>query len=439
MTPKLFGTDGIRGVANRSPMDSETLLALSRTLAQKLLPQRPATVVIGRDTRISGYMLETALASGLVSEGVNIIYTGPIPTPAIPFLVQQYQADLGIMLTASHNPWYDNGVKVFTRSGSKLIDAEQDLINQNLFTVQSSQTRELGHAHRSYDARVLYMEYVQKSLPADFSLRGRTIVLDCANGAAYRVAPELFAVLNAQLLIVLHNAPDGRNINLNCGATDLKALQQAVCTHKADIGLAFDGDADRLIAVDELGNVLDGDQIMATVVHHWAMTEGFRGDLVCTVMSNKGLDRFLSGIGVTVHRTSVGDRHVIARMHEIDARFGGEQSGHMIFRDYGHTGDGILSALQLLNILQTQDIPASRIGTTFAAMAQKMINIPMPVHTVDLGLVSTEARELVGDEGQVLVRPSGTEPILRVMAQAEDAARAQQAVDSVANALGHAN
>ena len=432
MTKKLFGTDGIRGKANTPPMNSETMLALARVLAQKLLPQRPAQVVIGKDTRASGYMLETALASGLISEGVDILYTGPIPTPAIPFLVRERQASLGIMLTASHNPWQDNGIKVFDDQGHKLSDFAQETINDHIHRAQPSQSAHIGTARHSLHARKHYMAQVCASVPADFTLSGLKIVLDCAHGATYRIAPELFARFNPQELITLHDSPNGQNINLDCGATQPEALQKAVLEQHADIGLAFDGDGDRLIAVDEQGNVLDGDQIMAALCQHWSVTENFRGDLVCTVMSNKGMDRFLAGMGITVHRTPVGDRHVTAQMRKIGARFGGEQSGHLIFRDHGMSGDGMLAALQLLKVLKIQGIPASHIGQTFPALAQRMINVPVPTQAMDLSPAIAEAEKLVGSVGQILVRPSGTEPILRIMAQAETAEIAEAAVSHIA-------
>lgn len=432
---KLFGTDGIRGVANRPPMDSETLLALARTLAQNLLKKPSATVVIGKDTRASGYMLETALASGLISEGVNVIYTGPVPTPAVPFLVREYGADLGVMLTASHNPWQDNGVKLFNENGEKLSDADQESIERHFSTTLSNVSENLGQARRGVRALSRYKQHLFQALPTGFSLSSQKIVLDCANGAAYHIAPELFRELGAKDVIALNTSPNGRNINGNCGATQPQGLQKAVVEQGADIGLAFDGDADRLIAVDEKGRVLDGDQIMAAVMHHWVISEGYTGSLVCTVMSNKGMDRFLEGMGITVHRTDVGDRHVIACMQEINARFGGEQSGHMIFRDHGLIGDGILSSLKLLQILQNQDIVASRIGETFAALVQKKQNLPLPETPVNIPAISAEAQEIVGQTGQVLVRSSGTEPVLRLMVQAEDEALAERAMQSLISAV----
>ena len=435
MTKPLFGTDGIRGIANQAPMDSETMLALARTLAQKLLPNRPAHVIIGKDTRASGYMLETALASGLISEGVDITYTGPVPTPAIPFLVRQNHADLGIMLTASHNPWYDNGIKIFNHNGHKLSDTEQETIAEHIGHIRSSNSKTFGQAHHSHNARTSYVAQIRQSVPKDFSLSGRKIVLDCAHGATYRAASELFSTLCANEVIILHDSPDGYNINLNCGATHLDALRAKVVEEQADIGLAFDGDGDRLIAVDETGNILDGDQIMAAICQHWAVSEDFHGELVCTVMSNKGMDRFLNEQGIAVYRTAVGDRHVIARMRESKARFGGEQSGHMIFRDHGMSGDGMLSALQLLQVLQTQDVCASSIGNTFDALVQKMISVPVPAKNIDLSSAIAEAEKMVGSVGQVLVRPSGTEPILRIMAQAEDSETAEKAVECITDFL----
>ncbi len=339
------------------------------------------------------------------------------------------------MLTASHNPWQDNGIKIFNRNGQKLSNQEQDNISAHIGDICSSKSKTFGQASHSHDARADYVTQVRQSVPKDFSLSGRKIVLDCAHGATYRAAPDLFETLAPEEFTVLHNEPNGQNINLYCGATHLEALCAKVLEKQADIGLAFDGDGDRLIAVDEQGNVLDGDQIMAAICQHWVTHEGFHGELVCTVMSNKGMDRFLAERGVAVHRTAVGDRHVIARMRETGARFGGEQSGHMIFRDHGMSGDGILSALQLLQVLQTQDIPASHIGQTFEALVQKMVNIPMPAGDIDLSSAIVEAERLVGSVGQVLVRPSGTEPILRIMAQAEEAETADKAVQFIAQSL----
>ena len=437
---QLFGTDGIRGIANRPPMDSETLLALARVLARTLLLNRPATVVIGKDTRASGYMLETALVSGLVSEGVDVITTGPIPTPAIPVLVNHYKADLGLMLTASHNPWRDNGLKLFDRHGSKISDAAEAAVTAAMVNDDrpGGPGGEPGQARHSNDARDIYVTSLLEALPANFSLAGRKIVLDCAFGAAYRVAPELFGRLNPEALISLHVAPNGRNINLECGATHTDTLAKAVQRHNADLGLAFDGDADRLIAVDEHGNTIDGDQIVAALAVFDHDRDDSRREVVVSQMSNLGLDPFLATRGISVHRTDVGDRHILAKMIDINAALGGEQSGHVLFRNHGQTSDGLRTGLRLLEVLIAHDQRASTIGQTFVPFCQKIVNQPcdsLSIGRLDLALLNQLGTESIGADGMVLVRKSGTEPLLRMMAQSPEEARVDSTIAKIITAL----
>ena len=429
-TKRLFGTDGIRGTANRAPMDPATALRLGQAAGHFFnRGSHRHRVVIGKDTRLSGYMLEPALASGFVSAGMDVVLVGPLPTPAIALLTRSLRADLGVMISASHNPYEDNGIKLFGPDGLKLSDAQEDAIEAlmagDLSRVLVGASK-LGRASRLEDAPGRYIEAAKQSFPRGLTLEGLRIVVDCAHGAAYKVAPTVLWELGAEVVSV-GVAPDGFNINRNVGSTSPAALAALVGERRADLGIALDGDADRVVLVDEQGQVLDGDQIIALVAESWHRAGRLaRPDVVATVMSNMGLERFLKGAGIALHRTAVGDRHVGERMREIGANLGGEQSGHMIMSDFGTTGDGLVAALQVLAVLKEQQAPASEVCRRFTPLPQKLVNLryagasPLGRDDVKAAIAEEEAR--LGEHGRVLIRASGTEPVIRVMAEAEDEA-----------------
>lgn len=429
-TKRLFGTDGIRGTANRAPMDPATALRLGQAAGHFFnRGSHRHRVVIGKDTRLSGYMLEPALASGFVSAGMDVVLVGPLPTPAIALLTRSLRADLGVMISASHNPYEDNGIKLFGPDGLKLSDAQEDAIEAlmagDLSRVLVGASK-LGRASRLEDAPGRYIEAAKQSFPRGLTLEGLRIVVDCAHGAAYKVAPTVLWELGAEVVSV-GVAPDGFNINRNVGSTSPAALAALVGERRADLGIALDGDADRVVLVDEQGQVLDGDQIIALVAESWHRAGRLaRPDVVATVMSNMGLERFLKGAGIALHRTAVGDRHVGERMREIGANLGGEQSGHMIMSDFGTTGDGLVAALQVLAVLKEQQAPASEVCRRFTPLPQKLVNLryagasPLGREEVKAAIAEEEAR--LGEHGRVLIRASGTEPVIRVMAEAEDEA-----------------
>ncbi len=427
---RLFGTDGIRGTANRAPMDPATALRLGQAAGHFFnRGSHRHRVVIGKDTRLSGYMLEPALASGFVSAGMDVVMVGPLPTPAIALLTRSLRADLGVMISASHNPYEDNGIKLFGPDGLKLSDSQEDAI-EALMAGDLSRVlvgaAKLGRASRLEDAPGRYIEAAKQSVPRGFTLEGLRIVVDCAHGAAYKVAPTVLWELGAEVVSV-GVAPDGFNINRNVGSTSPAALASLVRERRADLGIALDGDADRVVLVDESGKVLDGDQIIALVAESWHRSGRLaKPEVVATVMSNMGLERFLKGAGIALHRTPVGDRHVGERMREIGANLGGEQSGHMIMSDFGTTGDGLVAALQVLCVLVEQKAPASEVCRRFVPLPQKLVNLryagasPLGLDEVQAAIAAEQER--LGERGRVLIRASGTEPVIRVMAEAEDEA-----------------
>ena len=440
-TPKrLFGTDGIRGTANRAPMDAATALRLGQAAGHFFnRGSHRHRVVIGKDTRLSGYMLEPALAAGFVSAGMDVVLVGPLPTPAIALLTRSLRADLGVMISASHNPYEDNGIKLFGPDGLKLSDAQEDAIEAlmagDLAKVLVPPAR-LGRASRLEDAPGRYIEAAKQSFPRGLTLDGLRIVVDCAHGAAYKVAPTVLWELGAEVVSV-GVAPDGFNINRNVGSTSPAALAALVGERRADLGIALDGDADRVVLVDELGQVLDGDQIIALVAESWKRAGRLaKPEVVATVMSNMGLERFLRGAGIALHRTPVGDRHVGERMREIGANLGGEQSGHMIMSDFGTTGDGLVAALQVLAVLVDQKAPASEVCRRFTPLPQRLVNLryagasPLGRDEVKAAIAEEEAR--LGEGGRVLIRASGTEPVIRVMAEAEDEATVSAVTERLA-------
>jgi phosphoglucosamine mutase len=440
-TRKLFGTDGIRGTANRPPMDAGTALRLGQAAGRYFnRGSHRHRVVIGKDTRLSGYMIEPALTAGFIGAGMDVMIVGPVPTPAIALLTRSLRADLGVMISASHNPYEDNGIKLFGPDGLKLSDAEEAAIeammdDQSLPTMLAAPHR-LGRAQRLEDSRGRYIEAAKATFPKGRSLEGLRIVVDCANGASYKVAPTVLWELGAEVVPV-GVSPDGLNINRECGATAPQKLAELVRERRADLGIALDGDADRLVLADELGRIVDGDQILAVIASSWQREGRLKGGgVVATVMSNLGLERYLGGMGLALHRAKVGDRYVAERMRETGCNVGGEQSGHVILSDYATTGDGLVAALQVLALLVEEKRPASEVCRRFEPLPQKLVNIrysgASPLGDAEVEAAIKAAGDALGSRGRVLVRASGTEPLIRVMAEAEDAREMQETVDGLA-------
>lgn len=427
---RLFGTDGVRGQANTWPMTAEMALKLGAAAGRHFRQDGKAAhrVVIGKDTRLSCYMLENALTAGLTSTGMNVLLLGPVPTPAVGFLTRSMRADVGIMISASHNPASDNGIKFFGPDGYKLSDADEAAI-EALATaeVQLAAPTEIGRARRIDDGLGRYVEYAKTTLPRGARLEGLKVVIDCANGAAYKAAPEVLWELGAEV-IPLGVAPDGLNINKGVGSTHPRAAAETVVAHGADVGICLDGDADRVILIDEQGQVADGDQIMALMAARWAAEERLNdGTLVATVMSNLGLERFLQQRGLRLERTAVGDRHVVERMRERGLNLGGEQSGHIVMTDYATTGDGLIAGLQFLLAMADTGQRASALARQFDPVPQMLRNVrygfgqtPMESRSVKAAVAEAEGR--LNGRGRLLIRKSGTEPLVRVMAECEDAA-----------------
>ncbi|GHC36196.1 phosphoglucosamine mutase [Gemmobacter nanjingensis] len=440
---KLFGTDGIRGQANQFPMTAEMALRLGAAAGRFFRRDHSDghRVVIGKDTRMSGYMLENALTAGLTSTGMNVLLLGPVPTPAVGYLTRSMRADLGVMISASHNPHTDNGIKFFGPDGFKLSDeAEAGIEAIVAGEIQPAQPQNIGRARRIEDGRGRYQEFVKTSFPSGLRLDGLKVVVDCAHGAAYRTAPEVLWELGAEVIPV-GVAPDGRNINAGCGSTHPETAAAAVLAHGADIGIALDGDADRIILVDETGKVADGDQIMALLAVRWATEGRLRGNtLVATVMSNLGLETFLTGQGLRLQRTAVGDRHVVTAMRAGGFNLGGEQSGHIVMTDHATTGDGLLAALQFLSEMVRSGEKASRLVRQFQPVPQRLRNVRLPAGADPLKsdlvqrLIAGKESSLMG-RGRLLIRKSGTEPLIRVMAECTDEHLLAQTVDEIAEAL----
>lgn len=427
MARKFFGTDGIRGQANVYPMTGDFAFKLAQATSVALnRGEHRHKVVIGKDTRLSGYMLEPALVSGFISMGLDVVLVGPLPTPAIAMLTKSLRADLGVMISASHNPFKDNGIKLFGANGYKLSDAIEtqieDLIAQDL-TPHLATAENLGRAQRLDDARGRYIEFVKNTFPRRQRLDGLKIVIDCAHGAAYRVAPQVLYELGAEV-IAIGVTPDGININKHCGATDTQILSETVIQNQADIGIALDGDADRLMVCDETGHIIDGDQIMALIAKDWLSHDRLSNKTIAaTVMSNLGLERYLHSLGIDLKRTAVGDRYVVEAMRQDDIAIGGEQSGHIILGEYGTTGDGLMAALQVLSVLVKQQEKTSTVCNVFAPVPQVLESIRVSDKAVmaeqDITDHIDHHKTSLGDTGRILVRPSGTEPVIRVMAEGD--------------------
>jgi phosphoglucosamine mutase len=438
---KLFGTDGVRGVANLEPMTSETAMKLGRAAAH-LFKRRSGRhqIVIGKDTRLSGYMLESALTSGICSMGVDVLLVGPLPTPAIAFLTRSLRADAGVMISASHNAYQDNGIKFFASDGSKLPDEIElrieDLITSNEIEHLRPTADEVGKAFRIDDAEGRYIEFVKRSLPRQLDFQGLRVVVDCANGAAYKVAPKVLRELGATVWVI-GDKPDGTNINAKCGAVDPQCLQEAVVEHEAHIGIAHDGDADRSVFVCEQGKVIDGDHAIAALaldLHQCGQLK--RHTLVGTVMSNFGLELAMAKAGINLVRTPVGDRYILELMMAEGYNLGGEQSGHLIFLDHNTTGDGLISALQVLSLMKRTGRPLSDLARCMTAVPQVLLGVPVKqkpdLSTLpDVQSAIKAAEVKLNGTGRILVRYSGTEPLLRIMVEGEQDAIIRSVADDL--------
>jgi len=449
MARKLFGTDGVRGTANTEPMTAETAMRLGMAAGHFFTRGKHRhTVVIGKDTRLSGYMLEPALTAGFISMGMDVVLLGPLPTPAVALLTRSMRADLGVMISASHNPYEDNGIKLFGPDGYKLSDeAEAEIeshMENGLSGVRAAPDR-LGRAKRLDDSAGRYIEYTKSTFPRGLRLDGLKIVIDCANGAAYKVAPTVLWELGAEVVPV-GVSPDGFNINRNCGSLSTEVLRSQVVAHGADIGIALDGDADRVVLCDERGRLIDGDQVMALIAKLWKGQGTLAGGgVVATVMSNLGLERFLQGEGLALHRTAVGDRYVLEKMRKDGFNLGGEQSGHIIMSDHGTTGDGLVAALQVLASLIGGKRPASELLRLFEPLPQTLKNVRVPAEksatVLDAATVKAaiaDAEKALNGRGRLLIRKSGTEPLIRVMAEGDNESVINPLVDSIIHAIQQA-
>jgi phosphoglucosamine mutase len=443
MTKNYFGTDGIRGKANSFPMTAD--IAMKVGMAAGVAFQRGDhrhRVVLGKDTRLSGYMIENALVAGFCAAGMDVFLLGPVPTPAVSMLARSLRADIGVMISASHNPYHDNGIKLFGPDGFKLSDEIEnrieDLIDQDLSKSLAAPTA-LGRAKRVDGVHDRYIEFAKRTLPRSMSLSGLRVVVDCANGAAYKVAPAALWELGAEV-IAINDEPNGFNINEECGSTHPIGLCKKVHEVRADIGIALDGDADRVVIVDEEGRVVDGDQIMALIAKSWHEANRLSGGgVVATIMSNLGLERFLTDMKLGLHRTKVGDRYVVEHMRAHGYNVGGEQSGHIVLSDFSTTGDGLLAALQVLACIKREDRPASEVCRKFEPVPQLLKNVRFaggkPLESAPVKAMIEAARSRLGAGGRLVIRPSGTEPLIRVMAEADDKALIEQVVDDIVGAI----
>jgi phosphoglucosamine mutase len=442
---KLFGTDGVRGVANLEPMTSEIAMQLGRAAAHIFMRRAGRhQIVIGKDTRVSGYMLESALTAGICSMGVDVLLVGPMPTPAIAFLTRSLRADAGVVISASHNPYQDNGIKFFSNDGFKLPDDVEARIEELILSDEIRHLRPtaalIGKAYRIDDAEGRYIEFVKRSLPKDLDFQGIKLVVDCANGAAYKVAPTVLRELGATVEVIA-NKPDGMNINAGCGAVHPERLQEAVRQHKADIGIALDGDADRAIFVCEQGTIVDGDHVMAALgldMHRNGLLA--KQTIVGTVMSNFGLELAMAKAGLKLVRTPVGDRYLLERMLAEGYNFGGEQSGHFIFLDHNTTGDGLISALQILSLMKRTKKPLSELAKAMSAVPQVLVNVKVKQKPVlesipDIDRAIRESERRLNGSGRVVVRYSGTEPLLRIMVEGETDAVIQEVAEHLAQVV----
>ena len=446
MTRTLFGTDGIRGLANVEPMTAETALRVGMA-AGKIFTRgdHRHRVVIGKDTRLSGYMLEPAMAAGFIGMGMDVVMVGPMPTPAVAMLTRSLRADIGVMISASHNPFQDNGIKLFGPDGYKLSDeteAEIERLMGSDISGALAGSPDLGRAKRLDDAEGRYIEFVKNTFPKGLRLDGLKVVIDCAHGAAYKVAPTALWELGADV-IPIGVDPNGFNINDGCGSTDTTHMQETVREHGAHLGIALDGDADRVLVADEHGELLDGDQLMAMVAEAWMRTDRLKGDgIVATVMSNLGLELYMKEIGLRLVRAQVGDRYVVETMRRDGFNVGGEQSGHIILNDYNTTGDGLIAALEVLSVLIQSGKTVSAVGRMFTPLPQLLKNVrftgtvPLEENGVQRAVRDAEAR--LGGSGRLLIRKSGTERLIRVMAEGRDEALIEDVVNNIVDAIERA-
>ncbi|NVK33256.1 MAG: phosphoglucosamine mutase [Rhodobacteraceae bacterium] len=440
---KFFGTDGIRGCANTFPMTAE--MALKVGMAAGLAFTNGGhrhRVVIGKDTRLSGYMIENALVAGFTSVGMDVLLLGPMPTPSVAMLTRSMRADLGVMISASHNPFQDNGIKFFGPDGFKLsdeIELEIERLAESNLDARVAAPRQLGRARRIEGAQQRYIEFAKRTLPRQMSLDGLRVVVDCANGAAYKVAPEALWELGADVVSIGVN-PDGYNINKDCGSTSTDALAKKVHEVRADLGIALDGDADRVIIVDETGTQVDGDQLMAVVAQSWQANGRLsQPGIVATVMSNLGLERYLDGLGLSLARTKVGDRYVVEHMRAHGFNVGGEQSGHIVLSDFATTGDGLIAALQVMACVKEQGRTVSEVCRRFDPVPQVLKNVRYasgkPLENEDVKAAIEEGEHRLGGSGRIVIRASGTEPLIRVMAEGDDAGLVKSVVNDIADVV----
>ena len=440
MTRKYFGTDGIRGEIGQAPMTPDFVLKLGWAAGKVLAASGTPLVVIGKDTRISGYMLESALQAGLVAAGVNIRLLGPMPTPAVAYLTTTFRASAGVVISASHNPYKDNGVKFFSSEGMKLSDETELMIEDYLDRdIQTVDSHKLGKVERVDDAAGRYIEFCKRAIPSEVTLDGLRIVVDCANGATYHVSPHVFSELGADV-VEIANKPDGFNINENCGATSLLQLQKSVQEYRADLGIALDGDGDRLMMVDHKGEVINGDEVLAIITAHRLKEEGLKSDVVGTLMSNLGLEKAITSMGLNFHRADVGDRYVMEQMKKTGGLLGGESSGHIIVRDRIATGDGTIAALQVLYALVASGKPLHELKQVMVKYPQTMINVKIKdkvdlANNNDIQAAVKTAETAMGDTGRVLLRASGTEPLIRVMVEAEEESETQKHAELIADVV----
>ena len=437
---KYFGTDGVRGKVGTYPITPDFALKLGWAAGKVLASQGSKMVLIGKDTRISGYMLESALEAGLAAAGLSAAFTGPMPTPAIAYLTRTFRAEAGIVISASHNPYYDNGIKFFSAKGTKLPDeieeAIEAMLEQPMDCVESA---ELGKASRINDAAGRYIEFCKGTFPAHLGLEGYKIVVDCANGATYHIAPNVLRELGAEV-IEIGTDPNGLNINEKCGATDVTALQAKVVETKADVGLAYDGDGDRIMMVDHLGNKVDGDQILFIIAREALRSGQLKGGVVGTLMSNMSLEIALKMLGVPFLRANVGDRYVLEKMVENDWTLGGENSGHIIIADKNTTGDGIVASLAVLAAMAQHKLSLNELASAVKLFPQVLINVRFaggnnPLESDAVKSVAADVEKRLEGKGRILLRKSGTEPLIRVMVECQDAALAQQCAEEIAEAV----
>jgi len=446
MSRRFFGTDGIRGLANRTPMTSEIALKVGMAAGRIFANgKQRIRVVIGKDTRLSGYMIESALLSGFTAVGANVFLLGPMPTPAVAMLTRSLRADLGVMISASHNRYHDNGIKLFDAEGYKLSDELESEIEKLILADSEGLLADpdaIGRATRVESAQERYIEFAKRTLARELRLDGLRIVIDCANGAGYKVAPEALWELGAEV-IKIGVEPNGHNINHECGSTAPEALVEKVRELRADIGLALDGDADRVVIVDEKGKIVDGDQLMAVIAESWSRSGKLvGGGVVATVMSNLGLERYLEGLGLSLTRTPVGDRYVVDHMRRHGYNVGGEQSGHIVLSDFTTTGDGLIAALQILAAVVSAGKPVSEICRRFEPLPQVLQNVRyadgIPLENERVREAIEEGKSRLGAAGRLVIRPSGTEPVIRVMAEGDDEKLVTDVVSEIVDAVRQA-